>query len=198
MITPNEAQKIVEEIPGENRGVTLITDMEYIKEKKGKKGLDRVQKEMDKLGLDLKYKKIKNSEWYPAGWRIISLLVIKKTFNWGDKEIFNMGYSAPKNSFVVKALLRYFVSKRKTFEETPKYWNKHWTVGELETYKLDLENKKIVMRLKKFKARPVLCQFLRGYFRAIGELTLRGNTVSVQESKCMSRKDPYHEFIVTW
>jgi len=198
MINQAEAQKIIREVSGRNRGVTLRTDMQYVKSKKGKEGLTKLQKRVDELGVDLKYEKIRNNEWYPASWRIISLLAIKKAFNWSDKQIFDMGYSAPKNSFVVKALMRYFVSKRKSFEETPKYWGKHWDIGELETYKLDLENRVVVLRLKKFKAHPVLCQFLRGYFRAIAELLIKEAKVSVEETKCMARQDPYHEFRVTW
>lgn len=198
MINKAEAQKIIKEISGKNRGVTLRTDRQYIKSKKGDKGLKKLQKEIDALGVDFKYENIRNNNWYPASWRVISLLAIKKVFNWSDRQIFDMGYSAPKNSFVVKALLRYFVSKRKSFEETSKYWGKHWNIGELETYKLDLENRLIVLKLKKFKAHPVLCQFLRGYFKAIAELLIKDAEASVEESKCMSRQDPYHEFRITW
>lgn len=198
MTSKREIKKIEEQITGKVRGVTFITDFNYIKRKKGKKGVEKVQKQITDWGVDLDFTRVSNNNWYPAGWRIISLLAIKKVFNWGDKEIFEMGRAAPKNSFVVKTLLRYFVSMKKTFQETVKYWKKHWTVGELKAEKLDLKNKRIKIRVNDFQAHPVLCQFLKGYFQAILELIVKDSEPVIEEKKCMSRGDKYHEFQITW
>lgn len=198
MTTKKEIKKIEKNTPGKTRGTTFITDANYIEQKKGQEGLKKLQQQMDKWDIDIDYKKIRNNDWYPAGWRIISLLAIKKTFNWGDKEIFKMGETAPKNSFVVKTLLRYFVSTKKTFKETVKYWDKHWTVGELVAKSIDTKNKRMVLRIYDFEAHPVLCQFLRGYFKEILKLTTRGGNCSAKEKKCASKGDPYHEFVLKW
>jgi hypothetical protein len=186
MIDVKDLKNILK-IKGEVRGVTLKTDAQYIFSKKGIEGLDLLQDEINRIGLDFSYKDINNIKWYPVGWRIASLLAIKDIFNFTDQDISDMGYSAPKNSFIVKIIMRYFISLEKTFAEASKYWQKHWTVGSLVAKKIDLKNKYLILEVRDFQANPILCTFWLGYFRAITESMLRNITVTVVEKKCMGK-----------
>lgn len=196
-MTKEEIKKLME-IPGEVKGVVLQTDAEYVRQKKGEKGLLAVKKELEKIDCPIDYEKIRATSWYPLGLRPISLLVIKKVFNWGDKEIENMGNEAPKYSFLIKALLRFFLSFPRSYKEIPKYWEKHYIAGKLEGPGYDLKKKYYILRLKDFKIHPILCVYLRGYFVRVGQLVLKGNNFKGEETKCQFKGDPYHEFLITW
>lgn len=197
MITKKEIKETMK-LKGKVRGVTLKTDAEYILNKKGKEGLEKLQKEILKTGENIKYKDIKNVKWYPMGWRIISLLAIKEIFNWGDKEIIEMGRSAPKNSFVVKIIMRYFISLEKTFKEASKYWEKHWSVGKLVSDEIDLKKKYVKIRIEDFKGHPILCTFLKGYFGAIVSSMVKTNKTEVKEDNCVYKGDSFHKITIKW
>jgi len=198
MISQNEIQEI-NKIEGEVRGAVFHTDAKYILEIKGEDGLAKAEAGIKKLNQSISYgKDVKATGWYPLGWRILSLLSVKDIFGWSEEDIFKMGNSAPKYSFIVKTLLRYFVSLEKTFEESSKYWEEHYSVGRLEAPEINIEEKRLVLQLKDFKIHPVFCSYLKGYFMAIAKMVVRTEEMNIEESKCVFRGDDYDEFIVTW
>ncbi len=198
MLTKNEIDKILK-VKGQARGVVFQTDAQYILEKKGQAGLKKVEAAIKKTGQPISYgKEIRATGWYPLSWRAISLLIIKETFGWGEKEILEMGYAAPKHSFIVRALLRYFVSLDKTFNESAKYWREHYSIGQLEAPEVNVDTKRLVLRLKDFKVHPILCQYFRGYFKSVALLAVKTDKMTIKETKCVFRGDPYHEFVIEW
>ena len=198
MLNNKEISEIMK-IEGKVRGAVFQTDARYVLEKKGKKGLEMLKEEIKKTGQPISYdEKISATGWYPLSWRVLSLLTIQRIFNWGEKEIFDMGTQAPKYSFIVKALLRYFVSLEKTFTESAEYWEEHYSVGELGAPEIDIKGKHLVLRLKDFKIHPILCPYFKGYFKAIARLSVRTERMTIKETKCMFRGDPYHEFVIDW
>ncbi len=193
-----EIRKIME-TPGEARGVVFQTDAEYVQSKKGNEGLLKVKEELKEIGCPIEYENIKTTGWYPLGLRAISLLAIKKVFDWNDKEIEDMGNAAPKYSFIVKMFLKYFSTVRMTYKESPKYWTKHYTAGKLEAPGYSLKDKYFIVRLRNLKVHPILCVYLGGYFIRISQYLLKNTKNNkVKETKCVFRGDPYHEFVVTW
>lgn len=197
MLEQKEIKELLS-LKGRVRGATFITDMKYIELKKGKDELVAFKKEAAKVFKDFDYDKVTNTSWYPVGYRILSLLLIKDYFKFSEKDIFNMGYKAPKISFIVRTLMRYFISLKKTFKEASKYWDEHWSVGSLEPHFINIKNKRLILRIKDFKAHPIMCLYWRGYFSAVAELTLRNQKVTTVENNCMSKGDKYHEFLLTW
>ncbi len=198
-INQEELQRLLE-LPGKVRGQVFITDFKYIKEKEGKRGLEILKKRMEKLGNPIDYERIKTFDWYPVGLRAVSLLVIKETFGFREKEISVMGNSAPKYSFIVKLIMKYFFSLHKVFQESPKYWKKHYNVGELETVELNEKEKYLIVRLKDFKVHPILCNYLfeDGYFLRLAQYVLESPNITSRETKCMFKDDPYHECLIKW
>ena len=199
MLEKKELEDILK-LKGDVRGAVFQTDAKYVLEKEGEAGLKRLEKEIfERTGQPVKYgKEVIATNWYPLSWRILSLVFVKELFGWDDKEIFKMGLIAPKYSFIVKTLLRYFVSLEKTFAESSKYWREHYSIGALYSPEIDIENKRLVIQLKDFKIHPILCHYFRGYFKAIANLTLRTNKIDIKEDKCAFKGDPYHQFIITW
>jgi len=199
MLDKKELENVLK-LEGDVRGAVFQTDAKYILEKKGEKGIELLEKEIfEKTGQPVRYgKEIVATNWYPLSWRVLSLLFIKDLFEWDDEEIVKMGLVAPKHSFIVKTLLRYFVSLEKTFAESSKYWREHYSVGELHSPEINTENKRLVIQLKNFKIHPILCSYFKGYFKAIASLVIRTNKMDIKEDKCAFKGDEYHQFVINW
>ncbi|MFH1522910.1 MAG: hypothetical protein ABIE43_03780 [Patescibacteria group bacterium] len=186
-------------IKGEARGAVFKTDASYVISKKGEEGLGTLKEMVKKMDLPISYDKdIIATGWYPLSWRVSSLLIIKEVFNFDDKDIFEMGKMAPKYSFIVKTLLRYFVSVKKTFEESAKYWEEHYTVGKLEAPEINVKDKHLVLHLKNFNVYPVFCIYLAGYFETIANMVVKTGKMKIKEEKCSFAGDSYHEYIINW
>lgn len=185
-------------IKGEVRGVVFQTDARYILAKKGKEGLEKVKEETERLGHAIDYEHIKPMEWYPAGLRAVSLLAIKSAFNWSDQEIFDMGNTAPKFSIIVKMLLKYFISLKKSVSQIPVYWAKHWTVGKISNPEFHEDEKWLVIRLEGIKLHPIFCAYEAGYYLRIAQYVIKSSKITVEEVKCAYRGDPHHDFLIKW
>lgn len=197
-LTKEEIEKLLA-TPGKVRGVVFQTDAEYVRNKKGKDGVAALEKELARLGCPIDYGKIKAISWYPLGLRVVSLLVIKNIFDLKDEDIEEMGNLAPKYSLIVKLLMKYFLTIDMTYRESPKYWEKHYTVGRLETPGYSLKEKYFIVRIVDFKVHPILCVYFRGYFKRISQFLLQDAKIfKTQETKCLFRGDPYHEILITW
>lgn len=197
MLDQKEIQNI-KKIKGEVRGVVFHTDLKYVEKVEGKGESEDIVKAFKELEPEFEPEKIQNMKWYPLRWRVLLLLIIKKSFNWVEDDLYEMGRTAPTNSFMVKTLLKYFVGFEKTCREAPKYWNKHYNKGELELSKFDDKEKVVIYRLRDFDVHPVFCPYLTGYFQGIAELTNRGSTIRTKETKCSFQNHPYHEYFIKW
>jgi len=182
-------------IKGEVKGVVFQTDADYILKKEGEQGLKKLEKRIKELGYPIDYRKGKALDLHPIGLRVISLLLIKDTFDWSDEEIRNMGYTAPTTSFIVKLLMKFFVSFMKFMSVVPGYWEKHYTAGNLEVINLNDKTKDATLHLKDIKIHPLFCLYLEGYFERMYQLVV-GKEGRCRETKCMLKGDPYHEYVL--
>lgn len=194
-LTKELAKKLIE-IKGETRGVVFKTDGEYILREKGKKALEKVEKEMARLGHPIKYEQIQGMGFYPIGLRALALLVIKKVLNFDKKEIEQMGRAAPKASLIMKFFMKYFVSIKILAKQAPKIWEEHYTVGELDA-EVPEKERYIILRLKGLNLHPVFCTYLAGYFATTTQMVVKGPVVS-EETKCTFKGDRYHEYLLKW
>jgi len=195
MISQKEIQKI-SKLNGKVRGSVFKTDYKYIEKHRGEAGTKKLQKEIKKLEPELDYEKISNIKWYPIHWRVLSLLVIKEVFSLTEEDLSKMGREAPKNSFIARTLLKYFVSWKQSAQEVGKYWGKHYSVGQIKSK--EIKGRGLKVEVRNFKLHPILCHYYKGYFYSIAELTTRGKNIQVEETKCSFRGDNYHEFTINW
>jgi hypothetical protein len=197
-LTKEIAKKLME-IKGEVKGVTFKTDAEHILKEKGEEGLKRLEAELESLGCPIKYQEIKTMASYPVGLRAISLLAIKRVFNYDDKKIEEMGFLATKRSLIVKLFVRYFLSVQRVFsKEASKLWKQHYSIGELIPVELNEEKKYAILRLKDFDIHPILCCYLGGYFCGIVQMVIKSPQINFEERKCTFRGDEYHEYLLKW
>lgn len=197
ILTKKEAEKIMK-IEGNVRGEGILTDVEYLQKREGEKGVKKVEEKLAELGYPIKFKEIQSLDWYPQGFDVLKMLVMKELFNWTDKDIFKMATFAPQVSFLVRMLIKYFLSAKKSFEQSPNYWKQHFDFGELEAYEFSEKEKRIVFRIKNYKTHPVMCVVLAGYFLQMSKYVLKSKEVTIKETKCMFKGDPYHEYVVNW
>lgn len=197
-LTREIAQKLMA-IEGEVRGVALKTDAEYVLREKGETGLKAAEAELAAVGYPIKYKEIQTMDFYPVGWRALSLLAIKKALGFDNEKIKEMGLFATKVSLIIKLFVKYFFSTQRVFfKEAPGIWHKHWTVGELEPVELDEQKKYAILRVKGFNLHPIYCYYLRGYFSGIFQMIIKTSQITAEEKKCTLAGDEYHEYLFKW
>jgi len=197
MVTKEDAD-IIMKLRGEVRGSALQTDAMFIQRKYGEEALNRVNKELQELGYPIEYEKINAMKWYPLGLRLLSLRVIKDIFTLSDEDIKLMGDTAPKYSFIVKLLMKYFISPQETLRRASEYWRKHYSTGIIEAAAFKEGDKQITLFIKDFKIDPVFCKYLEGYFRRLIQNLFPHKKVESEEIQCMFKGDAYHEFRMFW
>ncbi|PIQ74990.1 MAG: hypothetical protein COV84_03545 [Candidatus Portnoybacteria bacterium CG11_big_fil_rev_8_21_14_0_20_40_15] len=126
------------------------------------------------------------------------MLAICEVFGWGDKEIKEMGNNAPKYSFIATTMLKYFLSVKKVFQETPRYWSKHYTIGRLEATQIDEEKKYGFIALKDFKVHPILCPYYEGYFLRISQFVIKSENITSEETECIFKDGNCDRFLIKW
>ena len=194
----NPDLKEIIQTEGNTRGAIFQSHADFIQDKKGEEGLRAVEEKMAELGYPVNFKKIKPGEWYPEALSVLIMLTVKDLFGWTDKDIFEMGSFAPRNTFVSRVLMRYFVSMKRFMLEVPKYWKKHLDIGELEVVEFDEEKKYIILREKGFKFHPILCIYHAGYYRGITKYMVKSQEISAEETRCVFRGDPFNEYLIKW
>ena len=195
MLDKEELKKIFQ-LKGETRGVVFQTDAQYILMKEGEDGLKELEKRAAELGFKIPYRTVKPLDWEPIGLRIISLLLIQDTFGWSDSKIREMGYFAPNVSFIIKLLMKYFVSIEKTIKNAPRYWVQHHTVGELIVDKADQKQKEIIIRMKAPEFHPIFYTYLEGYYERVARFT--NPDMVCQHSKTIIDGELFHIYKIKW
>lgn len=194
-------EEVVEElmkIKGEARGVHLKNDGDFVLKEKGKEGIEKLEKELEKLGCPIKYGEINQFDFYPAGMRIISLLAIKKTFGWPDEKIEELGAYAMQVSWIIKLFTKYFFSVEKTFKEAPKIWSKYFTIGEVEVGEYDPKKNCADLKFKNFNLHPVYCHCLKGVLLGVVKMIIKSEKITCEEIECPFKGGKDHKFLIKW
>ena len=194
-MTKEEIQKIMR-TEGNVKGAVFQTDVKYIEKHFDKNKIKDVESLLGSWGYPLKYDEVKTMGWYSAGLRCLSLLAIKEVFKLSDDQIFAMGLEAPKHSFLIKLLGKFFISVERVFKIAPLIWQKHWTKGKLEMVELNEGQKYLLLRLDGLNLDPVFCKYEEGYFSGI--LRFIKPDAIAKENKCAFRGDSCHEYIISW
>ena len=184
-------------VKGKVRGEKFRTHAIYIKQREGEEGLQAVEKEMEKIGHPFKFADIRSLDWYSVGLSPIVILIAKDLFQWTNKDIFDMGYSAAKHSFLLKMILKWVISVQKVTKEAPSYWRKNYDFGDIEAIDVDEKNKRVVCRISGFKLHPIMCPYLQGYILKMLQYVIEGD-IKIEETKCVHKGEGCEEYLVTW
>lgn len=201
IISKEIAEKLMK-VKGELRGAVFKTDIQFILKEKGKEGLKKIEKEMERLGYPFEYEKIRVTSFYPIGLRAVSLLVMKKVLGFSNEKITEMGFEAPRSSFILRLSMKFLAFTRSAklwYQNTPGLWRKFVTIGEFSVPEFDEKDKKIVIdRIRDFNVHPILCTYLLGILPSFNELARGLSGLTCKETKCSFQGGKYHEFLVKW
>lgn len=184
-------------VKGELRGNGPRNIGEFILKQEGERGLEQVEEIMEKLGYKVEYRKIDPMEFKPLWLVSATLLAAKRLFNFNDKDFQMMGEADVKFTPIQRLFMRYFVSMETAAKEASKIWSKYHTEGKLELKEYNEREKRAILRLTDFGLNEFHCQYLIGYLRAAAQMTTK-EEVTCEETKCVFRHDPYHEFVIKW
>jgi len=184
-------------VKGELRGNGPKNIGEFIFDQEGERGLKQVEDLMEKLGYRIEYLKIDPMEFKPLWLVSATLLAAKRLFNFTDNDFQKMGELDVKFTPIQRLFVKYFISLEQAAKAASKMWSKYHTEGKLELVEYNEKEKKVILRLTNFGLNEFHCQYLLGYFRAVAQMSTKGE-VSCQETKCVFRHDPYHEFLIKW
>jgi hypothetical protein len=202
---PFEVIKQAMKNPCKIKGSAFKGELEYILAKKGEEGLKAVEEETKKLGYPIRYKEIKETQWYPISLKMVSFYAFLTTFNWGEEELIEIAESSVKVSYIVRFFMRHFGSVEKIFKvAAPRLWKRYFSAGSLETSDFYNVEKRGgggqgILRIKNFKLHPFYCFYLGRFFIGIAKLTdPRFKEINIEETKCMLKGDDYHEYLLKW
>jgi hypothetical protein len=197
--------KHIMENPCKIKGSAFKGEMEYILAKKGARGVKAVEEKTKKLGYPIRYKEIRETQWYPIGLKMISFYAFLTTFNWGEKELAEIAESSVKVSFIVKFFMKYFASPEKIFKiAAPRLWKRYYSAGSLEVSDFFNIEKgggggQGILRIKNFKIHPFYCFYLGRFFIGVAKLSdPRLKEINIEEKKCMFKGDDCHEYLLKW
>lgn len=197
VVTQKIADKL-KKITGNVRGAVILEDIKFLERQGGKKVVKKLKQRIKELGLDISLEELRPMQFYPEHLSVLVILLNAEILNLDHEGIFRMGQENLKHSFFMKLFINYFVSVKRTFKEAPKYWQKHFDFGEIEPLELNEKEKYIIFRVKGYKFHPIMCTYHAGYFLKVAQMALGSKEATIEESKCMFRGDPYHEFILRW
>ncbi|KKP93772.1 MAG: hypothetical protein US98_C0039G0008 [Parcubacteria group bacterium GW2011_GWC1_38_6] len=192
-----QVAKIMEQL-GNTRGAMLKANIDYIKFREGEESLVAIEKKISELGFPVTIRKFRSLKWYPEALSVLIVLAAKEIFGWLDKDIFDMGNSAPKSSLVVQLLMRHFSSSKQSFEEMPRYWRANFDFGELEAFDFNDQAKDFRIRITGYKFHPIMCMYYAGYFLRIAQFIIRSEEINIEEKSCVYDGGVYHEYEITW
>ncbi|MCP6719337.1 MAG: hypothetical protein KJI71_03840 [Patescibacteria group bacterium] len=199
IITKEIAEKLIQ-IKGEGRGVHFKNDADYILKEEGKEALKKVEEETERLGFPIKYKEIKNTGFYPAGLRAVSLLAIQKALGWDDEKIRGMCKAAVGASLIVRVFMKFLYPVLKAINIAPRMWREYWTEGSFKVVDYNEKEKRIVSRAEGFDLHPIYCYCLEGFFEGMATIILGAKKAKSQETKCSfkDKDEKTHEYLVKW
>ncbi len=197
-----EIKKEIDEImakQGDVKGETLRNHFTYIKEREGDRGLKKVEKILEEYGYSLKMAEIEKLSWYKDGYCGIILLILKKFFQWEEKDFIKMGQEEAKYSFIItKILLKYLISLDTLVKEAPKAWEKHLNFGSVEIPEYDKDNKFVIIKVKDYDMHPLTCLYQRGYYAGLFKYVIKTDNIVCEEQKCLHKGDEYHQYKLSW
>lgn len=180
---------------GKARGSLLISDKDFVLEKRGEEGLKLIESRAKELGMDVPYRTAVATEWYPAGLAITSVLLINDTLGLSYEERKEWGEFAAKMSLIIKLIMKFFLSLPKFAEQIPYYWKMHFTAGSLEVTELDEEGKKMILTVRDVELPKVYLDCMENYFGQMIEFVVGKDNLT--ESKIVSRDNCY-EYVARW
>jgi len=183
---------------GKVKGSVLYAFLDYVYQKEGDKGLNKLKQEVKDTGTLVNFNKIDDESWIKEGVYALFLIKANSIFNWSEEDVFNLGEQIFRISFLDKIVLNHFTSFKKALDVIPQYWEKHYGFGKISIVLYSTEEKYVVIRREGEKTSPLLCLQHRGYLTAKVKEAFKSSDVVVEKTKSMDEKEVSEDYKVTW
>ena len=197
IISQQELNSLME-TKGEVRGGSIKSKLDFVLEKEGEEGIKKFEESIKKLGFPIKYREIENTKFYPLNILGVTLVLLKKLFNYNDEKFEEIGRIEPKkSSLLVKVFIRYFFSIDSVAKEAPKMWEKAFTEGNLKIPDYSTEKRYMRIVIEDFPFHPIHCLIMKGYLSTLVQMVVKEN-VECQHTRCPFRGDENQEYLLKW
>ncbi|MBD3208433.1 MAG: hypothetical protein GF370_03190 [Candidatus Nealsonbacteria bacterium] len=187
----------IKAVKGKVRGLSMLGHAKFLLKEEGETSLEMVEGEMQKLGYDFHYDRIKKLKFYPLSLYCTELLVIQRIFDYDNEKFKTIGEFNSKNSIIVRLFMKYFVSLGSMAKQMPRFWQKYFTVGQMTVPDYNEKERFVVARLDSLKATPLFCEVARGFSSGMCQM-ITGTKGSCEEMRCVHRGDDCHEYLFKW
>jgi hypothetical protein len=185
-------------IKGNVRGEVFRNTFSYVLENEGEEGVKALEEKLAELGHPLKFKEVDRMAWYPEGLSVLLVLLTKEVLNWKDSDVFKMGNSVLRYSFIIQFMVRHLISLDKVLEKAPILWDKHFDFGKLTILDANKKEKYARLAVEGHNFHEVACHYLAGYFLAVVQLCIKSDKITIEEVNCCHQGHPFDEFLIKW
>ncbi len=180
------------------KGPAFLGLINYIKERRGKKGVEQVFSKLKREAPDMYVApgEFKTKDSYPDLLFIKLLEIMDQEIGKGDlSECYNFGLYDSHHLGVAGYFISFLGNPSIVIKKAPKSWKYYHNKGELLVTKL--ESGIGVIELRDYIKSKTICRELEGFFTGAAKQT-KGKNVKVKKTKCTSKGDLVCEFTITW
>jgi hypothetical protein len=197
-VLTKELVKNLLEMEGRARGIHFKNDLDYVTKKEGEGSIKKVEEKLKEAGCPINYEEIKNLDFYPIGWRAISLLAIKDVFGWDEQEFRRLGSFVTAVSLIIRVYMKFFVSIKEAADKAPKIFREYFTRGEIVIPDYSEKKKYVIIEIRDLDFHPLYCFVLEGFLENIVRMIVKPEKIACKETGCTFRGGSCHQFKITW
>jgi predicted hydrocarbon binding protein len=180
-------------------GRAFLGLIRHVKAKKGPDYLDQILQDAGKAAQQVFSERIRVTAWFPYPSYVDSLCAIDRKLGIGDNSYGrDLGREAAKHDIEsVWRVYQALASPERLIRSCEKVWVAyHRNAGRMEAIEWSPES--TITRIYEFpQMHPVHCRLMEGWMSAALE-SIGFQVARMEETMCMSRGDPHHEFFCTW
>ena len=198
IISKEELEELMK-MKKEIRGSAIKNAVTFTLDERGREGVRRLEEEIAKLDFQIDLGDIKEMQLYPLGLAITVLVIMKRVFNFNDKDFQEIGGRGVKVSVVIRSLMQFLTpfSFEQIVEKLPDIWKRINPIGVLKVVKFSQDGTYLILRLEDYRTHPIQCQIIIGAFSSLIKI-ISGKKTICEEVKCIYGGDEYHEFLLKW
>lgn len=180
------------------KGPVFLSLINYLKEKKGQRGVDQIFDLLKEEAPDVYMapNEFTTKDMYREAIFLKLLELVDRELGAGDlSECYRFGYYDSHHLGVMGYFVSFLGTPTKILQKAPKSWKYYHKKGELVVPKL--EPGLGIIELHGYLKSEVMCAEILGYLTGAAEQT-KGKNVKVEETQCVCKGDSVCQFKVTW
>ena len=174
------------------RGEVVLNHINFIKQKEGQDGVERIKRSFEELdnSLDLN---IDPMDWKNVSIGSVITALSRDLFEWEKEDIKEMGRYAAKTLTVNKLMFREIPDLDSLIDKVGDYWKAVINAGQLSVKSKSITEREVELKLEGFNYHPLDFLFISGYIEVVFNL-FTNEEVSVKHNL----QNEVCNFLITW